>query len=314
MALTTGTIHQLRAFPALLPDGVYVSSFGTSTPQSLVSLPDLHKPGRIARLRRLRTPADTGVTLTVTADAYTSPVIDTAAAMAASAPAGLVNDPWEVTAASKLIAAARNGSGAAVADWWATWLIEIDQPNAALQQQYPAVYPALSAEQAAAAQAEHLDDPAVRSLAPRPLQWIIDNEYRSQLRRSVMVGKTISLAAGGNPTTYVQAARQSPDEMLVLAGIVTSTGTGSDQLTLTIDLDEGSFTYDVLAYPLGQVGFVPLFLQAERLIQVRAATQTAEQISVAANIWHVGLTDAIRYALGNSVPTDITQPKVAGTL
>lgn len=315
MSLTTGTIKELPYFPALLPDGVFVASFGNGSPQSLTSLASLRQRNVLATLRRLRAPSTSGIKLLVQADNYQPPDMDSGAVMKAPTPAGLANDPWRVTAANQLALSARNSSGAAASNWWATWLVEVQRPNAALIQQYPSVYGGeISADQEAAATAEDLANPLIGGLAPRPLEWILGNEYGSQVRRSVMLGKTISLPANAEPQLYVQATRSDPDEMLVLRGIVCDPGTGSDSLTITFSTDEGSFSYDVLAYPLGQVGLIPMMLQADRLIEVKASSTSAESIAIACQIDHVVRSDLVNARLGQSVPQPVHDAQEAGTL
>lgn len=312
-ALNTGVISTIPYFPALVPDGVFQAGLATNTPTALTSLANLPRTGKIARLRRLRMPATANIALTVTADSYSTPPVDAGAAFAAT-PTGAVPDPWDAGAAAQLAATVINNTGVAVNNWWASWLVQLDDPSAANTALYPGTYHAPTATQAAAAQAEHLTDPLVGGLAPRPLGWIIEQEYRSHLRRAVMLGKTIAMPAGGSPSLFLTESRSDPDEMLVLAGLMTSPGTGTDQLSLIIGLDDHNDLYTVPAYPLGQAGFIPLFLQARHKIQIQATTTTAETVGVAANIWHVQLSDLIRHRLGQSGTAAVAQAQEAGTL
>jgi hypothetical protein len=100
----------------------------------------------------------------------------------------------------------------------------------------------------------------------------------------------------------------------VLAGLSTSAGTGTDQLTLTIGIDSDDNFYKVAAYPLAQVGLVPCFVQAKETITIYATTQTAETVAVAAEIWHVALSPVIEARLQQAVPAAVTDAVEAGTL
>jgi formaldehyde-activating enzyme involved in methanogenesis len=102
--------------------------------------------------------------------------------------------------------------------------------------------------------------------------------------------------------------------MLVLAGLSTSAGTGTDQLALTIGIDGTDSFYTVAAYPLAQVGLVPCFVQAQHTITIYATTQTAETVAVAAEIWHVARTPVINARLQQAVATAVTDAVEAGTL
>lgn len=313
-ALTTGIIKEIPYLPALIPDGVLVSSLAVNTPKSLTTLTNLHEIPRIARFRRLRTSNTAKVSLNVTADMYSTPSVNLQAVMQVPLPTGLASDAWNVSAAAHLQASVTNGGTAAAANWWASWLMEVDRPNAALVRQYPATYPTLTPEQALAAQTEHLHDPLIGDLAPRPLEWIMQNEYWSHLRQAVMLGKTVDLPASLTPTTFIDASRANADEMLVLAGLNTSAGTTTSGLTLIIGIDERDSLYTVPAYALSQVDYIPLFLQARKSIKIQAYSSEAGSASIAANIWHVALTDTIRQRLGLGAPTDIQQAVEAGTL
>jgi hypothetical protein len=315
MPITTGTLQTVRYFPVLLPDGLVLPTLPAGGVQPLVALDRLETltpTPRIARLRRLRMPAIAGVQIALTADSYALAPVDSGALMQAPVAAGWTHDPWDVGAASRLTATVLTGPGSAN-PWWATWLIEATAVDAAQSMLFPGVWPQPPTAAAAAAQAVNLADPLTTSQAPLGLATQIRRLYRSHIRRSVMTGHTLALAVG-QPTLMAQEVRTTTDEMLVLAGLSTSAGTGTDQLALTIGIDGTDSFYTVAAYPLAQVGLVPCFVQAQHTITIYATTQTAETVAVAAEIWHVARTPVINARLQQAVATAVTDAVEAGTL
>jgi len=314
MGLSTGLFQQLKYLPALLPDGLYLPSLAAGVAnQALFSYTGLATLGRVARLRDLRTLAQPGVTVQVTADDYASSPIDTGALGLVPAPLGLATAPWQVGAGQKLVATAANLTSGAVSNWWARWAVEVDLPNLADPQVLPGV-PKPPANPATADAQALLQDPVQALQAPRPLGALIEAEYRPQIRDAVVLGQTLTLQPG-TPALFIQEAVLNPQEILVWAGVAVSPGTGSDQLTLVVGVDDNDQFYTTLAYPLGQAGgWVPVFLQAQKVLKFSLVSQTAETVSLAVGVWHVRLTDAIRYRLGQGVAPAVAAQIEAGLL
>jgi len=316
MGLSTGFLKEVRYLPFLAPDGVVLPSLAASTVgYPLFSFTQLTKLARVARLRHVRALAEAGVGLTFTADSYSTPLVDTAAMGLVTAPIGLSGDPWTMRALNRLTGTVTNNTGSAVSNWWATWAVEWDTVPLALKARHTTDYGALTPEEQTLLEQAGLTGPEGQSTVPRDLTWIIRNEYVPHIREAVLLGQTLTVTAGANPTLFVQEARQDANEMLVLAGLAISPGSGSDGLTLMVGLDDQDDFYTTPAYPLGQSGFTPWFIQAPRLIKLQAtATTTVTNVSLVAWIWHVTLTDAIRYRLEEGAAAAVADQIEVGLL
>jgi hypothetical protein len=314
MGLSTGFLDQVRYFPFLAADGTVLSSLAAGTAgYPLFQFSELAKKRRVARLRAWRATAQAGVGLTLTADSYGSPLIDTAALGLVPAPSALTGSVWDVRALNQLSGTVSNTTPNAVSPWWAAWAVEFDAVPLAEQAAHAEVYGSLTPDQARLVQ-EQAQDPVAAATEPHDLTWIIRNEYVPHIREAVILGQTLTVTPG-NPALFVQEARQDAQEMLVLVGLTMSPGSGTDGLTLIIGRDDQDVFYETPAYPLGQAGFLPWFVQAPRLLKIQAtATTTVSAVSVAAWIWHVRLTDAIRYRLDQGVPTPVAQAIEVGAL
>lgn len=317
MALTTGFFKErVKAFPTLLPDATTIAPLAAgAAAQQLFSYAGLASSGRLVTLRSLRYLSSAGVSIAVQADRFGTVPSDTVATSLLAGPDPLAGPLVNAVAASNLSAILQNTSGAAVASYWANWSVLVDNPSVA-QLIKLGKAASLSASQQALAQKYGLAGATPRGVVPRTFEWIRDNEYKTQLVDVAPLGQTKDVPAGGVPILFAQDNAKA-GEMLVLAGLIGSPGTGADGLAFVVQIDDDQSFLVIPAYPAGQVNggvaqvALPIFAQAESQIQVYASSQGGtNNVSLAASIWHVRLTDEIRYRMGDNTVPQAVQDKI----
>ena len=311
MGLTTGFLTEtLKYLPALLPD---VAGNASTVPIQVAGAPKplfqyAHlRQRRLVTLRGLQHMNTAGISLTVQADNYQSKSIDNSAAAlwnAFSPTAGVI---WDASAWDSLQVNAQNLTAATI-NYWAAANILVEAPTLARMAKYPGLV-ALTPAQMAEVQKLGIDG---RGVLPRDFDWIRLNEYQNQIVDAVPLSATLPVS--GAPTTFAQDNAKG-NEMLVVAGIAVSPGTGTDALTVTFTLDDGDVELSYLAYALGSGHPVPMFLQAAQNVQVTITANTAEAgIQCSVLVWHVRLTDEIRVRLGDIQSGRVYQKVMSGVV
>ncbi len=306
MSLTTGILGTLPFYPALLPDAADINSFtagGNAT--TVFDYEGLAGANVIARLRNLQTANNQKVALTVTADSYTANAIDAAAVnMAQSTYNAWGRTFGETAIQNRLLMTALNNSAGTITDQWFSWGVQVERPNIAQMQQFAADF-SLTAEQQALAEKYASGS---RGVLPRSLDWIIANEYATQITGGGVLGQTLNL------TTSMQTAWQEsvgPNEALVLVGLAVTPGTYANNITLQVGIDNTANVYQITSFGLGSGAIQPCFLQAKQQIVIAAnAGANVSNITVTPVIWHVRLTDEIRAHMGMPVKDPNTLAKV----
>lgn len=293
--LNAGVITQrLRYLPVLIPDGTTISSLAVGGPPVPAFSYGSLNGDRLVSLRGLQHPATAGVNLTVQADTYTSKPTDSVASALWAAFDPLADHVWDTGAWNRLQINAQNGSLNAVADYWLAANLLVESPSLAQKAKWGQTLTA--AEQTLADKAGLLG-PHPRGVLPRTFEWVRLNEYQNQIVAATPAGQTLAVSTTA-PTTFVQD-NATGQEMLVLAGLATTPGSGTDGLTIIVSLDNGELSLQWPAFPLGTGHPMPMFLQAAKNIEVQAlATSAGVTASINALIWHVRLTDEIRVRLG----------------
>jgi hypothetical protein len=314
MGLSMGLIQQVRYFPFVVPDGVFQASLPVGAGGSpLLALNQIASQQVWARLRALRALPQAGVGLTVAADGYQTPLVDTGGLGLLPPPAGWDARVWDVRALDSLTVRVANNTGAAVSNWWAAWSVEFAAVPLPVRARHATLYPPLTAADQGLL-AEQAADPVAASTEPRTVPWILRNEFGPAIRQAVVLSQTLTVAPG-TPALFVQEARTDAHECLVLTGLSVSPGSGTDGLTVVIGRDDEDAFYTTPAYPLGQAGALPWCLIAPRTLRISCtATTTVTGVALAATIWHVRLTPAIQARLGISVPAAVTQAEAVGAL
>ncbi len=299
MGLTTGLFGHLPFYPAVLPDATNIASWtsgGAAT--SVFDYEDVQTTGKLLRLRNLQlaTPTTYPTSITVTADSYITPAVD-AATIGKATVAGAIPSAWgnvhNAAAGRKLRATALNSTGGTITNQWFSWGVQVGRPTIAEKLLLPGLFPVSSDERALA------DKYSIgsRGVLPRTLDWIIANEFATQIVDAVVLGQV--MGATTTRQTWIQESARA-NEVLVLAGLWMSPGSGTDALTLQVGIDNNTNLYQVAAYGLGQGVPQPCFLMGRQQIVLQAnANTTVSNVNVSAVIWHCRLTDEIRVRLGD---------------
>ncbi|MDA8118452.1 MAG: hypothetical protein M0Z85_00040 [Gammaproteobacteria bacterium] len=311
MGLTTGFITEtLKYLPALLPD---VAGNASTVPIQVAGAPKAlfqysHlRQRRLVTLRGLQHLDTAGISLTVQADNYQSKSIDNSAAALWSAFNPTAGAVWDTSAWDSLQVNAQNTT-ADVINYWAAANVLIEAPTLARMAKYPGTV-TLTGRQLAEVQKLGIDG---RGVLPRDFEWIRLNEYQNQIVAAVPLSTT--LPVGVAPVTFAQDNAKG-NEMLVIAGVAVSAGTGTDALTITFTLDDGDVVLSYPAYALGSGHPVPMFLQAAQNVQVTMTANTSETgIQCSVLVWHVRLTDEIQVRLGNVTSGRVYQKVMSGVV
>ncbi len=294
--LTTGKFKALKYLPSMLPEAVNLASLASGTGQTqLWQYGNIQtaSSNRLVTLRALQHVSSSGVNLFVAADKFGPPAIDTVGA-ALFGPEGTTLGPlFDAVATSRLIVSAQNQSGVTVDNVWANASVLVERPSIAQLQKMQVTL--TDAQQALATKYAS----GARGVLPRRFEWIRDNEYKTQIVDASIYADTLDVAAGASPTFFQVSADSG--EMLVMAGLAVTAGSGTDGLTTLIQADDELAFLSVPNYPAGQGKPIPLFLQAaQQFIVTATATTAVNNVSIAALVWHVRLTDEISYRMGNT--------------
>lgn len=310
MGLTTGFITEtLKYLPALLPDVAQNASTVTlavaAAPTPLFRYEHLRKR-RLVTLRGLQTPDTAGVTLTVQADNFNSKPIDNAAAALWAPFNPTAGSIWSTAAWDTLQVNAQNRTSDAIT-YWASANILVEQASLARRAKFPASI-ALTGVEKEQVQRLGLDG---RGVLPRDFEWVRLNEYQNQIVDAVPLSATLPVGTSG-PVYFAQDSAKG-DEMLVIAGLAVSPGSGSDGLTVSITLDDGDVVLSYPTYALGSGKPIPLFIQAAQNMEISMTATTAESsVQCSVLVWHVRLTDEIRVRLGTVTSGKVYDKVMAG--
>ena len=295
--LNAGVITQrLRYLPALVPDGTTLATIAVGGPPvPAFSYPSL-KQQRLVSLRGLQHPSVSAVNLTVQADTYTSRSIDSVASALWQPFDPLAAHAWDASAWNTLQVNVQNGGTVVVDNYWLAANILVQNPIVAQKIKWYGSG-SLTPSETATADKAGLLGPHPRGVLPRTFEWIRENEYINQILDAVTAGQTLTVSTSA-PTTFVQANAGSR-EMLVLAGLAVSPGSGSDGLTVIVSLDDSELVLQWAAYPLGSGNPLPVFLQAAKNLSIQMVATTANvTASLSALIWHVRLTEEVQVRMG----------------
>lgn len=311
MGLTTGFLTEtLKYLPALLPDtageAATVPLATNGAPKPLFSYAHI-RARRLVTLRGLQHPNTAGVVLTVQADNYQSKPIDNSAATLWAPYNPIAGSIWNASAWKSLQVNAQNLTTNAIT-YWAAANILVEAPDLARMDKYVGDITITGAQQAEIAKLG-IDG---RGVLPRDFEWIRLNEYQNQIVDAVPLSATLPVSAA--PVTFAQDSAKA-NEVLVVAGVAVSPGSGSDGLTLVFTLDDGDLTLSYPAYALGMGNPIPMFLQAAQNVQVTMTATTAEaSIQCSVLVWHVRLTDEIRVRLGTIQSGRVYQKVTSGVV
>lgn len=313
--LSSGLFSKLTSFPAVLPDTTSIAALASGgPPQQFFSYGNMRSTGIVARLRDLQsyTPAAAGVTVSLTADTFKSDRIDMLAASGLDPREDAYADVWNAAAANTLAADVANNTINAIPLWWAAWAVEIEKPSIAQKLQFPHRFTLTAAEQAMAQQMG-ITPPTPRGVLPRSLRWIIDNEFRNQIIDAVPYANTLNVSSSS--TSFFIATPKSADEILVLASLSLTPGSGSDGLTYQLGVDQVSDFLELPAYGIGTAKPLPIFVQATQQIQLQATSTAGNNaVQAAGVVWHVRKTDEIRVRLGEITSGAVYDKIQAGVL
>lgn len=294
--LTTGKLKALKYLPAMLPEAVNLATIASSaTPAQMWLYGNIstQQSNRVVTLRSLQAPSTTDVSLIVTSDQFSAQSVDSVAA-ALLAPQDPTHGPlWETVAADRILVQAQNQSGATVDNFWANASVLVERPSIAQLDKIGV--PLTGAQQALADKYAF----GSRGVLPRRFEWVRDNEYKTQIVDAAVYSATLDVAAGATPIFFT--ATVGADEMLVMAALAVTPGSGSDGLTTLIQVDDEQSFLPVPNFPAGSGKPLALFVQAgQQIIVTATATTTVNNVSIAANIWRVRLTPEIRFRMGDA--------------
>lgn len=310
--LNAGVLTEhLRFLPALMPDATVLTAIaGNSGAVQAFSYPSL-RAKRLVTLRALQHATTTGINLVATGDARRSKPIGSAADALWTPFNPMADHQWSVSAWNNLLVTAQNTTAATIDNYWMVPSLLVQAADVATKIKWG--QPLTATDQALAKDAG-LTGSHPRGVLPRTFEWMRQNEYQNQVLNAVPYAQTIALAAGGSPQTFAEASAQS-HEVLVLAGLAVSPGSGTDGLTVIVSIDDGDLSLQWGAYALGQAHPTPWFLQATRNITVQmTSTDAVAAVHVAALIWHVRLTDEIRVRLGQITSGPVFDKITSGVL
>lgn len=318
MGLTTGFFgNTVKYFPALVPDGSYITSTAAHSALSpLFTLGNIQGTRKLLSLRSLQQASAQGMNLQLYADSYQPAILDAAAAALIAPDDPTHYDAWNAPCASRLQVSYQNTTGSTISDWWANWGVLAETPTLAqrlkLSPFLPAL-PGLNAKEMALAEKLGLTGSDPRGVLPRTFEWIVENEFRTQITDAAKYGQTLASVTSAGANFITELPRD--DEVLVLRAFMGSAGSGSDGLTWVIQVDENQTWLSVPAYPLGQGKPIPLFIIATEQVQISAtSTSTVSNVSAVASIWHVKKSDEIRARIGELDSGPAYQKVIGGVL
>ena len=299
-SLSAGYLKNLDKFPYLLPDSVNIASLASSsiTLTTLFDYSGLKSSGLLVRPRYVQASNATGVKLEFVADDF-RPKLTYSSALAEFNPfEDAFGETWNAPAGDFVQLLAQQNTGAAIDNFWANWSLEAFRPNVAQRLQLPGSLRAPTAAEEQLGQKAGLGGPQPRGVLPRTLDWIIDNEYRTQIVAIDLLTQVTDVDTGA--PTLIGQANAKGNEALVLAGLYTSQGSGTDGLSMLIGIDEDDGFLTVTAYGAGGGKPMRTFIQAASQIKIQAsATATSDSVTMAAVVWHVRLTEEIKARLGD---------------
>jgi hypothetical protein len=319
VALSTADLRAVKYLPALLPDATVIGSIGSNTTATLFRYGNLKSTGRLISLRSLQfsqsATATAGLVLSLQADRYGSQLTPIASTLAFTSTNP--STAWDLKAGQNLLQAlVINAGTSALTNVGANWSIAVEAPSVAVKTVFgDLVGQGLTAREQQLAQQYGLTGPSPRGVLPRTLHWIVENEYRTQIVDAVVIGQALtSLPAGTEVLMGQEAARSG--EMLVIRSLWSTQGSGTDGLTMVVQVDDNKEFLEINAYGLGVALPAPAFIQAEQQVAIYAlANSTVSNVVMGAEVWHVRLTDEIRYRLGNlDVPQQVKDKIDAGVL
>lgn len=316
MALSTAFFKALKYLPALVPDALMLPSVASNTtPQTLFSYGNLRSTGRLVTLHSLQfqqSATDVGASAIVAqADTYSTPLVPVAAIL----PQVAVRPgrPYRLPAAANRLQVLLSNPGSALTNFGVNWTVLVEQPNIAQKIKFPQDFSLTAQERQLAAQAG-LTGQTPRGVLPRSFEWVVENEFRNQVTDSAVIGLAVPTLQPGVPVQMAQDAAHG-QEILVIRSLYTTPGTGSDGLTMTVQVDDNDAFLQIPAYGLGIALPVEVFIIAEQQVTITASCTTAtNDIAMSAEIWHVRLTPEIQYRLGQAVPASVSQKIEAGVL
>lgn len=318
MALSTSQFSALRYLPALLPDALTIPTLGTSgTPTNLFSYGNLKATKRLVSLRSLQFPQSstdvgTQTLLIATADRYsTGPV-----SLLSTLPMSSVRAEgvWNLPAASNLLQVQVQNPGADLSNFAANWSILVEEPAIAQKLKFPQSFTLTAAEQQLASKMG-VTGGSPRGVLPRSFDWILENEFKNQVADRAVIGQyQATVYASGQPTLMgIDTAKGN--EVLAIRSLYTSQGSGSDGLTLLVQVDDNDAFLTINAYGGGVALPMPCFILAEQQVAIYAlSSSNASDVAMSMEVWHMRQTPEIMARMGEAVSSTLAEKIQAGIL
>lgn len=316
MALSTAFFRALKYLPALLPDATTFPTLATNTtPQTLFSYGNLRSTGRLVTLRSLQfqqSATDVAAALLIAqADSYSTPSVPVASILPQIAVRP--DRPWRLPAAANRLQALIANPGSQLTNFAVNWTVLVEEPSIATKLKFPRAFGVTASEQQLAAQAG-LTGSTPRGVLPRTFEWVVHNEFETQVTDSAVIGQALPTLVPGTPVLMAQDSAHG-DEALVIRSLYTTPGTGSDGLTMIVQADDNDDFLQIPAYGLGIALPVETFIIASQQVAIYAvSTSSTNNVAMSAEIWHVRLTPEIQYRLGQAVSPSVAQKLQVGVL
>lgn len=314
MALSTNFFKEkVSYFPQMLPDSTnYATLSANSGNQQAFSYGPMQGSGRLLTLRSMQLMSSAGVTTTISSDGYSSGPVDSAAINQLIPYDRLEDALFDDPAPNLMRLQVNNTTSSAVSNFWLNWSILVEKYSVAQKLKLAgSSTPALTPREQALA-AKYLPHP--RGVLPRTFEWIRDNEFRTQIRAANPLGQTQDITANTVSTFITETAKS--DEILCLLQMDGSSGTVSDGLKTTIQVDDDQQFLTLSNYSAFAGKELPMFVLAKQQIVVTAtATSAVSNATIGALVWHCKLTDEIRYRMGEENVPQVVKDKIdAGVL
>lgn len=314
MGLSTGFFGQtVKYFPCLVPDGSLQSSTAAHSALSpLFTFGNIQGTKKLLTLRDVQFNSAQGMNLQLYADGFQPAPLDAAAGALLVTNDPTAYDGWNAPAASRLQLSYQNTTGSAITNWWSSWGVLAEVPTYAQRLKFPLYLPRLSPQEQAMADKLGLTGPDPRGVLPRTFEWIVENEFRTQITAAAKFGQTMSVTSAG-ANFFTDLPRDN--EILVMRAFMGSAGSGSDGLAWVFNVDENQTWLQFSAYAPAQGVPLSLFIISTQQITVSAvSTSTVANVSACATIWHVRKTDEIKARIGEEADPVAATKVAAGVL
>lgn len=318
-ALSTSFFRKVHLFPSLLPDATHLNVVGGNPPTAVFSYQNLKPTGLLYRARfpQWMDPAAAGVNLLLSADGFSANPVDAQSAYALDP----FVDAWREEAKlqatghfgwSVQSVATSAGSAPTVDTWWANWAVEVMQPTLADRLAFPAQLPPLTPQEQALAEKVGLLGPNRRiGGLPRGLDWIIETEIKPNIIDAYPVAQQGNVSASSTLLVAQESVRG--DQLLFIAALSVSPGSGSDGLTVTVGIDSDDSYWNAEAFGLGSGRPVRCLFPAtqQAMIQV-GATSAVSNVQASGVVWRVRATDTLRVRVGQITEGPVYDRVVGG--